>query len=88
MIARLHNNGVEVRVDLGNTGENWPHCQQSQKGFPWLNFGVAAWQHAEDFARENGATEIIKTGLRTEAAEHLFVQDYDRGDGVFVEAHI
>jgi hypothetical protein len=66
MIARLHNNGVEVRVDLGNTGENWPHCQQSQKGFPWLNFGVATWQHAEDFARANGATEIIKTGLRTE----------------------
>jgi hypothetical protein len=55
MIARLHDNGVEVRVDLGNTGENWPNCQQSQKGFPWLNF-----------ARENGATEIIKTGLRTE----------------------
>ena len=66
MIARLHNNGVEVRVDLGNTGENWPNCQQSQIGFPWLTFGVAAWQHAEDFARENGATEIIKTGLRTE----------------------
>jgi hypothetical protein len=81
MIARLHNNGVEVRVDLGNTGENWPNCQQSQKGFPWLNFGVAAWQHAEDFARENGATEIIKTGLRTEAVTHNhdWVQSIDGG---------
>jgi hypothetical protein len=87
MKARLHNNGVEVRVDLGNTGENWPNCQQLQKGFPWLNFGVAAWQHAEDFARKNGATEeIIKTGLRTDAAEEVFIEDYDRGDGNFVDA--
>ena len=64
MIARLHNNGCEVRVDMGNTGKNWPEV--SQMGFPWLSFGRGTWQAAEDYARSQGATEIIRTGLRTE----------------------
>ena len=63
MIARLHNNGCEVRVDLGNTGANWPNCgDQHQPGFPWLTFGKPAWAVAEKWAREHGATEIIRTG--------------------------
>ena len=62
--ARLHNNGCDVRVDLGNTGKNWPNCDNPQRGFPWLSFGMATWQAAEDYARQNGATEIIRTGLR------------------------
>ena len=66
MIARLHNNGCEVRIDLGNTGEDWPDCQGTQKGFPWLSFGRDTWQAAEDYARDRGATKIIRTGLRTE----------------------
>lgn len=66
MQARLHNNGVEIRVDLGNTGENWPNCSQPQRGFPWLSFGPAAWKAAEEYARVMGATEIIRSGLRTE----------------------
>jgi len=60
MIARLHNNGCEVRVDLGNTGQDWPNCRY-QPGFPWLSFGRGTWQAAEDWAREHGATEIIRT---------------------------
>jgi hypothetical protein len=61
MIARLHNNGCEVRVDIGNTGQNWPNCTGEQPGFPWLSFRDA-WAAAEKWAREHGATEIIKTG--------------------------
>lgn len=62
MIARLHNNGVDVRVDIGNTGQNWPNCDGTQPGFPWLSFGRDAWNAAERWAREHGATEIIRTG--------------------------
>jgi hypothetical protein len=61
MIARLHNNGTEVRVDLNNTGENWPDCQSYQPGFPWLSFAKCTWEAAEHWAREHGATEIIRT---------------------------
>lgn len=61
MIARLHNNGVGVRVDMGNTGEDWPNCADHQPGFPWLTF-ITAWTHAEQWARDHGATEIIRTG--------------------------
>jgi hypothetical protein len=61
MIARLHNNGVEVRVDLGNHGDNWPNCKEYQPGFPWLSFAKRTWEAAEQWAREHGATEIIKT---------------------------
>lgn len=69
MKARLHNNGMEVRVDLGNTGNNWPNCgEQHQPGFPWLTFGRAAWAAAEAWAKEHGATEIIYTGDGTLAA--------------------
>lgn len=63
MIARLHNNGIEIRVDLGNTGEDWPNCKGEQKGFPWLSFGPGTWQAAEDYARQKGAVEIIYSGL-------------------------
>ena len=62
MVARLHNNGLEVRVDMGNTGRTWPDCQgQYQPGFPWLCFG-SAWDAAEQWAREHGATEVIRSG--------------------------
>ena len=62
MIARLHTNGCEVRVDLGNTGKNWPDCPgQYQPGFPWLSFAKGTWEAAEKWAREHGATEIIRT---------------------------
>jgi len=63
MLARLHNNGCEVRVDLGNTGMNWPNCPgQEQRGFPWLSFVRETWQAAEEYARSQGATDIIRTG--------------------------
>jgi hypothetical protein len=58
----LHNNGLEVRVDLGNTGNDWPNCgDQHQPGFPWITFRYA-WDAAEEWAIAHGATEIIKTG--------------------------
>ena len=67
LVARLHNNGLEVRVDLGNTGRDWPNCgEQYQPGFPWLTFPRIAWREAEIWARKHGATEIIRTGRRTE----------------------
>lgn len=62
MIARLHNNGTEVRVDLGNTGKNWPNCENTQMGFPWLSFANRTWQAAEEYARAHGATEIVRSG--------------------------
>lgn len=63
LVARLHNNGCEVRVDLGNTGKNWPDCgDQYQPGFPWLSFARDTWAAAEKWAREHGATEIIRSG--------------------------
>lgn len=62
MTARLYNNGAEVRVDLGNTGKNWPDCDNVQMGFPWLSFGPGTWQAAEAYAREQGATEIAYEG--------------------------
>lgn len=65
MQARLHNNGVEVRVDLGNTGKDWPNCDNEQIGFPWLSFGVKTWDAAEQYAKEHGATEIIRSGYIT-----------------------
>lgn len=61
-IARLHNNGCEVRVDMGNTGQNWPDCDGQQLGFPWLSFGKDTWAAAENYARQQGATTIIRTG--------------------------
>lgn len=67
MIARLHNNSLEVRVDLGNTGNNWPNCPgQTQPGFPWLSFGRSTWQAAADWAFSNGATSLIFSGPKTE----------------------
>lgn len=61
MVARLYNNGVEVRVDMGNTGKNWPNCPgQYQPGFPWLSFGLNAFNAAADWALKNGATQIIR----------------------------
>lgn len=68
MIARLHNNGCDVRVDIGNTGRNWPDCDdQYQPGFPWLSYGDRTWKAAEEWARANGATEIIRTGSHSDA---------------------
>jgi hypothetical protein len=65
MKARLHNNGTEVRVDMENTGENWPNCSTTQPGFPWLSFGRSTWAAAENWARNHGATEFIRTGIRS-----------------------
>lgn len=62
MRARLHNNGCEVRVDLGDTGKNWPNCDNEQAGFPWLTFGRDTWNAAERWARAHGATEITRSG--------------------------
>lgn len=63
MKARLHNNGVEVRVDMGNTGENWPNCRNEQRGFPWLSFGDRAWEAAREYATSLGATEFIYSDI-------------------------
>ncbi len=66
MIARLHNNGCEVRVDLGNTGRNWPNCgDQHQPGFPWACKWPqgSALEAAREWARANGATDIVLTGF-------------------------
>jgi hypothetical protein len=30
----------------------------------------------------------LATGVRPESVGHAFIQDYDRGDGVFIEAAI
>lgn len=61
MVARLYSNGVEVRVDLGCTGRQWPDCgEQYQPGFPWLSFGVGAWDAAERWATAQGATAIVR----------------------------
>lgn len=65
-VARLHNNGLDVRVDLGNTGENWPNCTERQIGFPWMSFGKCAFIAAEEYARQRGATEIIYSGPKRE----------------------
>ena len=71
MIARLHNNGTEVRVDLGNSGRDWPDCEQ--RGFPWATFGRRTWEAAEAYARAMGATEMLRTtscrGMHDEAIE-------------------
>ena len=62
MLARLHDNGCEVRVDMGNTG---------RRGFPWLAFGHRALESAEAWARAHGATEIIYTTVgRRDGAHH------------------
>ena len=71
MLARLHDNGCEVRVDMGNTGRNWPDCGNEQRGFPWLAFGHRALESAEAWARAHGATEIIYTTVgRRDGAHH------------------
>jgi len=57
--ARLYSNEVEVRVDMGATGEKWPDCKGHHPGFAFLIFGRDAWQVAEEWARAHGATEII-----------------------------
>ena len=67
LVARLHDNGTEVRVDMGNTGQNWPNCKNTQPGFPWLSFGKETMARAEQWARENGATEIVFSG-KTQAS--------------------
>ncbi len=62
MIARIYSTGVDVRVDLGNTGRNWPDCgDQEQPGFPFLvNWRKGnAWDHALAWAKEHGATEVV-----------------------------
>lgn len=65
MVARLYDNGCEVRVDLGNTGRNWPNCpDQTQPGFSWLSFGADAWNDAEAWARRHGATQIVRQEYR------------------------
>jgi len=65
MIARLHNNGCEVRVDMGNTGKDWPACDNEQPGFPWLCKWPegSALEAARTWARHHGATEIILSGF-------------------------
>lgn len=63
--ARLYANGYEVRVDLGNTGHNWPDCPNPQPGFPFLSFGKNTWEAAEKWARDNGATNIIRVPNNT-----------------------
>ena len=65
MLARIYNNGLDVRVDFGNTGRNWPDCPgQCQPGFPWLSFGQGAWDAAEAWARGHGATDIMRDDPR------------------------
>jgi hypothetical protein len=58
MQARIYSDGYGLRVDLGNTGENWPNSR-TQQGFAFMSFGSRTKEVAEQFAREQGATEII-----------------------------
>lgn len=59
MIARIYATSTDVRVDLGNTGINWP--DGDQPGFPlpehWR--GRNAWDEAKAWATEHGATSIV-----------------------------
>lgn len=46
--------------------------------------------HGRTFGIGNEARDVIEkaTGIRPQSAIESFRQDYDRGDGVFVEAHV
>lgn len=60
MKARIYSDGYSLRVDMGNTGKNWPEV--SHPGFPFLakwTESHSARDAAEKWAIDHGATEII-----------------------------
>ncbi len=62
-IARLYDNGFSVRIDMGNTGKKWPNSPLGHIGFMHLekrSEGRTAWEDAEEYAKDHGATEIVK----------------------------